>query len=1211
MHTRRSLFSLAVTAALVLSAVLVPSTASADSLDTVVGDFENGSLWSFSNGSEFPGATGGIAADPDAHSGAASARLSADFTAGGKYVAMSKNAAIDVVSLSFWVKSTTGTRLALRAVDSTGQTHQQRISLTPGTDWQHLVVTDFAAGSGYSHFGGANDGVWHGPSKTFSILVDENSFGGAKTGSILVDDVVATKAPSTLALDQVAEGNVFVEGETPAVDIQSSGDAVAWTLTGLDGVAVDSGTVSMASPVERLSFAGLDLGYYTLSATASSSGTVIGTASTVIALLVEHGASPVDSPFGMAAHMTRWDAPDFTLTDLLADAGVAHVRDDASWASVETAPGSYSYVRYDGMVAKLDAAGIDWLPIPAYTNAFYDGNATPYTDEGRSAYGDFAVALTDHYDSTAVEIYNEFNLPGFGDRGDGPADAKAEYYYPLLKKAYEDIKAVDPDRTVVGGATAGVPLAWLETLFQLGGLQYMDALSIHPYLYPGSPAGLDTLIDQVNALVKKYNNGQTIPIWITEQGWVTGTNARAVSEQTQADYIVQAHVRAFAKGVQRYFWYDFMDDGTDAGNVENRFGIVRNTADQLGKWTAKPAYVAYSTLTDQLQAADFDRVETAPAGVSCYVFDEGGADKRVVWSTTPSTVALAATGPVTVTDQQGRETTLQPANGAVELTVGATPVYIAGAVTGVTSSRLSLTLPASVAIDDTFTATLGVDNSDGTAPLSGEFTLDGQTVAVEVAAGATAEFPVSLTAGRDLGARSYRGELRVGGALVATVEGTVTVKNRIGVTARHALRDSGDVLEVTVSNASVGAVPADEIAYTMGTTSGTAAVPEVPADGGVVVDVPLAGLAPGTYPTSVSYEIDGLPAATSSTTTVMVDAAAQRVLAHQVTASDAAPLDLTADGTNAVTGWEGEADLSGTIQPTWDAEGLHLHATIADDVQAQPNSGEQIWAGDSIQFTVQAGMPGETKPWDEIGIALTATGPVVWKWVAGSGETGEVAGAEASIVRDDAAATTTYDLTLPWSAVAPADPATRLVSMSFVVNDDDGAGRTGWIEVGSGIARSKDNALYLPFVLEPAPPAPVCDATVDQDVRGSLTLTEGLTCITGVTVSGPVTVTGGASVTITDSVVKGIVLAQGADAVTVTGSEVRGALSVQGATGAVLVEGSTIAGIGSFTGSTGGVTVSGNTVSGALTCSGNDPAPTNGGVANTITGAATGQCAGF
>jgi len=63
----------------------------------------------------------------------------------------------------------------------------------------------------------------------------------------------------------------------------------------------------------------------------------------------------------------------------------------------------------------------------------------------------------------------------------------AEEYFGLLKASYPAIKQACPDDTVVGVCTAGTDLGYIETVLKLGGAKYMDAMSIHPYRYPGSP----------------------------------------------------------------------------------------------------------------------------------------------------------------------------------------------------------------------------------------------------------------------------------------------------------------------------------------------------------------------------------------------------------------------------------------------------------------------------------------------------------------------------------------------------------------------------------------------------------------------------------------------------------------------------------------------------------------------------------------------------
>ncbi|MFG2099852.1 LVIVD repeat-containing protein [Micromonospora echinaurantiaca] len=139
-----------------------------------------------------------------------------------------------------------------------------------------------------------------------------------------------------------------------------------------------------------------------------------------------------------------------------------------------------------------------------------------------------------------------------------------------------------------------------------------------------------------------------------------------------------------------------------------------------------------------------------------------------------------------------------------------------------------------------------------------------------------------------------------------------------------------------------------------------------------------------------------------------------------------------------------------------------------------------------------------------------------------------------------------------------------------------------------------------------------CTTTVANRHNGPLTVT-GVTCLTGATVSGPVTVRPGATLLAIDSSISGPVSASNAAAVHLYHSTVRGPVSVTGTTGSAAIVDTEIHGPAVLTGGTGTVEpiVADSTVRGPLACTGNAPAPINLGVANTVHGPATGQCAGL
>jgi hypothetical protein len=138
----------------------------------------------------------------------------------------------------------------------------------------------------------------------------------------------------------------------------------------------------------------------------------------------------------------------------------------------------------------------------------------------------------------------------------------------------------------------------------------------------------------------------------------------------------------------------------------------------------------------------------------------------------------------------------------------------------------------------------------------------------------------------------------------------------------------------------------------------------------------------------------------------------------------------------------------------------------------------------------------------------------------------------------------------------------------------------------------------------------VCSAVEDGTHSGALVAATGVTCVEGV-VTGPVTVQSGAGLVALGGTLTGPVAAARADEVWLVGARLGGSLSVVGSTGRVFVSGSEVAGGVSLVDNRTGerpVVVSGTTVGGPLVCLGNDPAPTDAGVPNTVTGPTVGQC---
>jgi predicted alpha-1,2-mannosidase len=141
---------------------------------------------------------------------------------------------------------------------------------------------------------------------------------------------------------------------------------------------------------------------------------------------------------------------------------------------------------------------------------------------------------------------------------------------------------------------------------------------------------------------------------------------------------------------------------------------------------------------------------------------------------------------------------------------------------------------------------------------------------------------------------------------------------------------------------------------------------------------------------------------------------------------------------------------------------------------------------------------------------------------------------------------------------------------------------------------------------------PVCTRTITGVHNGPLRISGGVLCLDGATVNGPVQLDSGASAYAFGATIGGPVDATAAKAVVLTATRVAGPVSVRGASGEVSLGGTRTQGPVSLVDSVGtgpAPVLAANAVDGPLSCSGNRSEPVDYGLANTVRGPRTGQCA--
>ncbi|GHJ60113.1 hypothetical protein NOK12_26310 [Nocardioides sp. OK12] len=285
-------------------------------------------------------------------------------------------------------------------------------------------------------------------------------------------------------------------------------------------------------------------------------------ASTAAARL-ENPPDPSELPsLGLQFHgtWTHYDADERAeVLDRIEASGARWVRLDIGWAMLEPQPGvfdtSWGRPLVDEVMDQLRERDLKvlvmfWLT-PSWASSESDAFTAQYTSPDDPA--DYATALGrvaqrwgDVVD--AYEIWNEPNLEVFY-HGTDP-----ETYTDLLCASYPVVKRADPDARVVFGGLMYNDDDWLQRAYDAGVGGCYDVMSVHSYQAPADspPSVVDDgevwnlrNLDEVRDTM--IENGDRLPIWITEFGWSVHENEpdtepwrRGVDEATQARYAAEA-----------------------------------------------------------------------------------------------------------------------------------------------------------------------------------------------------------------------------------------------------------------------------------------------------------------------------------------------------------------------------------------------------------------------------------------------------------------------------------------------------------------------------------------------------------------------------------------------------------------------------------------------------------------------------------------------
>jgi hypothetical protein len=357
-------------------------------------------------------------------------------------------------------------------------------------------------------------------------------------------------------------------------------------------------------------------------------------ASQAIIAAPPHPSLPSETvPDGLGVNIHFTDAQPSEL-EMLAAGGFRWVRMDFTWAATERQRGHYDFAAYDRLLEALQKHKLRALYILDYGNELYEPGGSVVSQAARKAFARWAAAAATHFKGHGIlwEIWNEPNIDAFW-----KPQPDVGQYTALALAASKAIREAAPGEAIIGPATSGVDLTFIESCCRAGLLEWWDAVSVHPYRRT-APETATSDYQKLRRLIAQYApRDKSIPILSGEWGY---SNAwQGFDDAMQARMLARQWLVNLANRIPLSIWYDWHDDGPDPNEPEHHFGTVTHEYRAGGSpvYEPKPAYLAAKTLTSVLGGFRFTkRLELAGPDDYALVFHKGDELRLAVWTTSPT-----------------------------------------------------------------------------------------------------------------------------------------------------------------------------------------------------------------------------------------------------------------------------------------------------------------------------------------------------------------------------------------------------------------------------------------------------------------------------------------------------------------------------------------------------------------------------------------------
>ena len=605
-------------------------------------------------------------------------------------------------SLSMWIYSSASRNLRIGIKSGylgRGHAYMRQIEVGPG--WRrYSLTTDVAVSEGNDYF----------------VVIE-----GQGPGSVWIDAVqleeggmtpFVSRQPIEVGFQKYGQIPVFQAGDKISMPLRVFSrqpvDDCKLVVTGINYYGQRIRLLESRCDASGTGFSNLQVeppssesGYYRLVANVVVDGRIMDSSEYSLAIVpaVPDGARALDSPFGGHA---RFSLPDL---DAVAKLGVGWLRmhppPGTKWSVVENKPGVFRFFDTEIQMAK-DAGfhilgSLDRTPRWASTAPAGEPRYWAYPPRDMDDWENYVYKVVKHYRGTIDfwEVWNEPDSDGFLKSAPFSKKRKAQLYVELLKRAHRAAKRANPDVVLVGGvATGHPPTRWLEQIFSLGALAYMDIVSFHFYTDGRPGDALDTPLSEDVARIKELmaSYGRVLPVWETESGVMFPETeygnveeispSYAVPGKEAVAYLVRHYVDLLSSGVDKWFYYSMI--------ASNR--VDRREATGFFEWDGgpRPLAVAYAVLVSMLGGdAKFSGIYPLKGGGYVTSFQRADAEIKVVWAgkwgSADSSVPVVLTigehsGEVSMYDVMGDSRNFTLDGSRLRFRVGREPVYVRVAV---------------------------------------------------------------------------------------------------------------------------------------------------------------------------------------------------------------------------------------------------------------------------------------------------------------------------------------------------------------------------------------------------------------------------------------------------------------------------------------------------------------------------------------------------